>query len=153
MGSIRSRQSSGPFKTSGTEMWPALECSVALDRRDFVDFHDWGGLCSPGRWPPKRRSQADSDSWTWLRNRLLEKAATRAGCMDKLEREVFSVAGGEAGCRLVTDQQFIDELVDIMEGPSFKLRMIPIEISFSRRGPLYPRPSWPRMGGWLPRAP
>ena len=26
MGSIRNRQAQGPFKTSGTEMWPAKMC-------------------------------------------------------------------------------------------------------------------------------
>ena len=40
-------------------------------------------------------------------------AATRAGGMDMLEREVFSMAGGEAG-KLVTDQRFIEELVNTM---------------------------------------
>ena len=51
------------------------------------DFHDGGGLCSPGRWPPDRRNLADSDSWSWLRNKLFEKAARRAGSVDELERE------------------------------------------------------------------
>ena len=153
MGSIRTRQSSGPFKTSGAEMWPARMCqwvasmlfaswassattasegevdTQATDNKNkdakdtkkedadtfpickpegsrilggsgplrFCDlpgsprdFHDGIGLCSPGRWPPERRSLADSDCWTWLRNRL-KKAAMRAGSMDLLEREVFSV--------------------------------------------------------------
>ena len=78
------------------------------------DFHDGGGLCSPGRWPPDRRNLADSDSWSWLRTKLFEKAARRAGSVDELEREVFRVAaGGEEGCRL-GDQHFIKELVDTM---------------------------------------
>ena len=69
------------------------------------DFHDGGGLCSPGRWPPDRRSLADSDGWSWLRNKLFEKAVMRAGSVDELEREVFRVAaGGEEGCRLVRDR-------------------------------------------------
>ena len=79
------------------------------------DFHDGGGLCSLGRWPPDRRSLADSDSCTWLRNKLFEKAARRAGSVDELEREVFRVAaGGEEGCRLVRDQRFIKELVNTL---------------------------------------
>ena len=56
---------------------------------------------------PKRR--------TWLRDRLFEKAARRAGSVEELEREVFRVvAGGEEGCRLVSDQHFIEELVDTL---------------------------------------
>ena len=67
------------------------------------------------RWPPDRRSLEDSDSWSWLRNKLFEKAARRAGSVDEPEREVFRVAaGGEEGCRLVRDQHFIKELVDTL---------------------------------------
>ena len=154
MGSIRARQSTGPFKTSGTEMWPAKMCQwlasmimsswdstattaskeVEPDTQEIPDdsaesfpicqpegarilggfgpprvcdlpggprdFHDGGGLCSPGRWPPARRDLADDDSWNWLRERLLEKAAERAGGIDELEREAFRMAaGGESGCR------------------------------------------------------
>ena len=126
MGSIKSRQSQGPFKTSGAEMWPAKMCqwistmlfsawassattaskgvpdTQAKDDPETVadtfaicqpegarvlggfgpprtcdlpegprDFHDGGGLCSPGRWPPDRRSLADG-GWSWLRNKLLD---------------------------------------------------------------------------------
>ena len=79
------------------------------------DFRDGGGLCSPGRWPPERRNLADDDSWSWLRDRLFEKAARRAGSVEELEREVFRMAaGGEDGCRLVRDQHFIKELVDTL---------------------------------------
>ena len=71
------------------------------------DFHDGGGLCSSGRWPPDRRSLADSDGWSWLRNKLFEKAVMRAGSVDELEREVFRMAaGGEEGCRLVRKPAF-----------------------------------------------
>ena len=35
---------------------------------------------------PERRDLAAGDNWTWLRNRLLEKAADRAGGVDELER-------------------------------------------------------------------
>ena len=45
-----------------------------------------GGLCSPGRWPPDRRSLADGDGWSWLRNKLFEKAARRVGSVEELER-------------------------------------------------------------------
>ena len=159
MGSIRNRQAQGPFKTSGTEMWPAKMCqwiatlllsawassasTASADVPDTQskedkeatletaeepadtfpegerilggfgpprvcdlpggprDFHDGGGLSSPGRWPPERRSLADSDGWSWLR--------------EELEREVFRMAaGGEEGCRLVRDQHFIEELVDTL---------------------------------------
>ena len=55
-----------------------------------------GGLCSPGRWPPDRRSLADGDGWSWLRNKLFEKAVRRAGSVDELEREVFRMAAGGA---------------------------------------------------------
>ena len=67
------------------------------------------------RWPPDRRSLADNDGWSWLRNKLFEKAVMRAGSVEELEREVFRMAaGGEEGCRLVRDQRFIKELVDTM---------------------------------------
>ena len=36
MGSIRNRQSQGPFKTSGTEMWPAKMCQVDLLHATFI---------------------------------------------------------------------------------------------------------------------
>ena len=50
-----------------------------------------------------------------MRERLLEKASERAGGIDELEREVFrTAAGGESGCRIVSDQNFIEELVEIM---------------------------------------
>ena len=50
-----------------------------------------------------------------MRERLLEKASERAGGIDELEREVFRMAaGGESGCRIVSDQNFIEELVEIM---------------------------------------
>ena len=79
------------------------------------DFHDGGGLCSPGRWPPDRRDRVDGDNWAWLRNKLLEKAPERVGGIDEPERELFRMAaGGEAGCWLVSDQSFIEELVGIM---------------------------------------
>ena len=56
---------------------------------------------------------ADSDSCSWLRSKLFEKAAIRG--VDELERKVFRMAaGGEDGCRLVRDQRFIKELVDTM---------------------------------------
>ena len=165
MGSIRNRQSQGPFKTSGTKMWPAKMCQwissmllsswassattvpdtqskegekifrevpeIIADTFPICqpegarvlggfqggprDFHDGGGLCSPGRWPLDRRSLADGEGWSWLRNKLFEKAARRAGSVEELEREVFRVAaGGEEGCRLVRDQRFIKELVDTL---------------------------------------
>ena len=83
---------------------PPRTCDLPGSPRDF---HDGGGLCSPGRWPPDRRSLADSDSWSWLRDKLFS--------VEELEREVFRVAaGGEEGCRLVRDQRFIRELVDTM---------------------------------------
>ena len=169
MGSIRNRQAQGPFKTSGTEMWPAKMCQwisslilsawassattasegvpdtqlrkenetpleTAEELADTFPIcqpegdrilggfgppricdHDGGGLCSPGRWPPDRRSLADGDGWSWLRNKLFEKAVRRAGSLDELEREVFRMAvGGEEGCRLVRDQRFIKKLVNTM---------------------------------------
>ena len=88
------------------------------------DFHDGGGLCSPGRWPSARRDLADGENWDWLRERLLEKASERAGGIDELEREVFRMAaGGESGCRIVSDQNFIEE-VDIAEGQPLRLKLL-----------------------------
>ena len=69
---------------------------------------------------PRRRGPLLPDlpigcSWTWLRNKLFEKAARRAGGVDELEKKVFRMAaGGEDGCRLVRDQHFIKKLVDTM---------------------------------------
>ena len=119
MGSIRNRQSQGPFKTSGTEMWPAKMCQwissmyfrpghPLLRQLRPREFHDGGGLCSPGRWPPIEE--------TWrIATVGLGYATRRAGSVDELAREVFRMAaGGEEGCRLVRDQHFIKELVDTM---------------------------------------
>ena len=79
--------------------------------------------CSPGRWPPGKEEL--------LRNKLLEKAAMRAGGL--LEREVFSMAaGGEAGCKLVTDQQLIQELFDIISSWTWS-RYLGLHMCLSRR--------------------
>ena len=74
---------------------PPRVCDLSGGPRDF---HDGGGLCSPGRWPRERRNLADSDGWSWLRHKLFEQAARRAGIVEELESEVFRVAvGGEEG--------------------------------------------------------
>ena len=33
----------------------------------YKDFHDGGGLCSPGRWRKEVRELADGANWYWLR--------------------------------------------------------------------------------------
>ncbi len=173
MGSIRGRQSSGPFRTSGTEKWPAKMCqwlatlifeawtasaTTAKEGETAVqatekleaeaemedtfpinqpegarlaggegpprvcdipggprDFHDGGGLCSPGRWPHERRRVAEGYNWSWLRDRLFRAALDRTGGVDNLEKEVFRMAtGGEEGCGLVRNESFIAEIVDIL---------------------------------------
>ena len=107
-----------PGTTSRYASRKELEVWEVLDPREFATSQ--GGLaisllCSPGRWPSARRDLADGENWDWLRERLLEKASERAGGIDELEREVFRMAaGGESGCRIVSDQNFIEELVEIM---------------------------------------
>ena len=55
------------------------------------DFHDAGGLCSPGRWPPDRWSLASGPSWDWLRQKSLKVIFQKLGTEDpkELEREAF----------------------------------------------------------------
>ena len=43
------------------------------------DFHDGGGVCSPGRWPRDRRGYADDGWWDWLRDKLREVVLARIG--------------------------------------------------------------------------
>ena len=45
MGSIRNRQAQGPFKTSGTEMWPAKMCQwiASLLLSAWACYDSFGG--------------------------------------------------------------------------------------------------------------
>ena len=36
----------------------------------YKDFHDGGGLCSPGRWRKEVRELADGANWYWLRREM-----------------------------------------------------------------------------------
>ena len=80
------------------------------------DFHDGGGLCSPGRWPRQRGGYAEGPSWDWLRARIREIVVKRAGSEAKLEKEAFRMAsGGEDGCRLAPDPALQEELLDLLD--------------------------------------
>ncbi|OLP78827.1 Polyadenylate-binding protein, cytoplasmic and nuclear [Symbiodinium microadriaticum] len=77
------------------------------------DFHDGGGLCSPGRWPASARNLASGSSWDWLREKSLQLILDKLGTQDtkELEREAFRVAaGGEQGCRLAKDEDLHRQL-------------------------------------------
>ena len=77
------------------------------------DFHDGGGLCSPGRWPASARNLASGSSWDWLREKSLQLILDKLGTQDtkELEREAFRMAaGGEQGCRLAKDEDLHRQL-------------------------------------------
>ena len=73
-------------------------------------FHDGGGLCSPGRWPPERRWHASDHHWGQLRRNVWEIVMNFVGGESRLEKECSRVATkGEKGCRLVTDMELRQE--------------------------------------------
>ena len=88
MGSIRNRQAQGPFKTSGTEMWPAKMCqwiatwllsvwasSAATASADVPDTHverGQGGHPRDGRWflPNMSAGRREDPGWFWAAESL-----------------------------------------------------------------------------------
>ncbi len=91
---------------------PPRYCEVSGVRKDY---HDGGGLCSPGRWPHDRRKLAEGENWSWLRSKLREIAVKHAGSEDELEKEAFRMAtGGETGCRLVRDETYVKDIIEAM---------------------------------------
>ncbi|OLQ03582.1 Anthranilate N-benzoyltransferase protein 2 [Symbiodinium microadriaticum] len=77
------------------------------------DYHDGGGLCSPGRWKPEDRSLASGPSWDWLREKTLDLVLKELGATDvkELEREAFRMAaGGEHGCSLAKNEKLQSQL-------------------------------------------
>ena len=80
------------------------------------DFHDGGGLCSPGRWPQHRRGYADGASWDWLRAQIRDIVVRRVGSETELEKEAFRMAmGGENSCKLARDSQLHEELLQLLQ--------------------------------------
>ena len=80
------------------------------------DFHDGGGLCSPGRWARERREHAAGESWEWLRDKIREIVIKRIGSEEELEKEAFRMAeGGEEGCRLARDPELQKEILELLK--------------------------------------
>ena len=79
-------------------------------------FHDGGGLCSPGRWPPERRRHATDPHWDQLRHDMWEMVMDFVGGESRLEKECFHMATkGEKGCKLVADMELRQKLLDLWE--------------------------------------
>ena len=99
--------------------WPPIPGGVGPARGCYwkgttVPFHDGGCLLSPGRWDyPKRRFQL-SERWGRFRALLRKTLVRWAGGESQLERECFSMAGGERGCRLVQNEGLQGELLEVM---------------------------------------
>ena len=103
----------------------------------MVPFHDGGCLPSPGRWDPEHRSLPGGE-WEQLRKEVEEIIERRAGGPSGLEKECFAMATGERGCKLVKDEELLEELRGAMhrfgggdpddlmvpEGQPFRLRLM-----------------------------
>ena len=77
-------------------------------------FHDGGGLCSPGRWPPERRWRPNDDHWCKLRHDMWGIVMEVIGSESKLEKECFHMATkGEKGCNLVSHEGLRQKLLDL----------------------------------------
>ena len=114
---------------------PARGCSW---KGMVVPFHDGGCLASPGRWDLKKRKYPGDEGWCELRKKIRRLVSERAGGEVALEKECFSMAKGEKGCKLVQDGEalselrkelarFCDEGEDVLEvasGQPFYLRLI-----------------------------
>lgn len=102
-----------------------------------VPFHDGGCLSSPGRWDLAKRRHPAGEDWDGFRAKrkiVVEAAGGESG----LERECFSMARGESGCRLVRNEELRERLLDemqsfcgggpemreVVEGKPFRLRAI-----------------------------
>ena len=80
------------------------------------DFHDGGGLCSPGRWARERREHAAGEPWEWLRDKIREIVIKRIGSEEELEKEAFRMAeGGEEGCRLARERELQKEILELLK--------------------------------------
>ena len=99
----------------------------------YKDFHDGGGLCSPGRWRKETRELADGANWYWLRqemNTILEFV----GSEKELELEAFRMASGGEGnwdklleilCRWLEAQELGEKDLDrIVEGQPLRLKLL-----------------------------
>lgn len=103
-----------------------------------VPFHDGGCLPSPGRWDLKKRKYPSGGGWEELRRKVRGRLVSRAGGEAALERECFSMARGEAGCKLVQDEGLLQEVrsdlasfceegdssLEVAEGQPFRLRLM-----------------------------
>ena len=58
----------------------------------YKDFHDGGGLCSPGRWQKQVRELADGANWYWLRRELKRAILDFVGSEKELEMDAFRMA-------------------------------------------------------------
>ena len=60
----------------------------------YKDFHDGGGLCSPGGWRKEFRELADGANWCWLRKEMKKAILEFVGSEKELELEAFRMASG-----------------------------------------------------------
>ena len=81
----------------------------------YKDFHDGGGLCSPGRWRKETRELADGANWYWLRREMKNTILEFVGSEKELELEAFRMAsGGEANWRVARDEVLRNKLLEIL---------------------------------------
>ena len=79
------------------------------DTGRLQNFHDGGGLCSPGRWRKEVRELADGANWCWLRKEMKKAILEFVGSEKELELEAFRMAsGGEANWRVARDEGLQD---------------------------------------------
>ena len=80
---------------------PLLLLLLCLQMDGAKDFHDGGGLCSPGRWGRDRREHAGGPSWTWLREKLQKKRLIGICATSIKSASVGDTAGCvKSSCRL-----------------------------------------------------
>eukprot|EP00435_Cladocopium_sp_Y103_P016869 s1943_g4.t1 len=90
---------------------PARGC---LWKGHMVPYHDGGCLLSPGRWDLGKRKYPMSLEWQGVRKELRRALVGKAGGESRLEKECFSMARGEAGCKLVQDECLRREILEIL---------------------------------------
>lgn len=89
---------------------PARTC---FWKGEEVPFHDGRCLLSPGRWQRGKRKFPGGD-WQKFREKLRKTVLDCVGGEEKLERECYSMARGEQGCKMVQDQQLLHNIREEM---------------------------------------
>ena len=89
----------------------ARKCEVPGKSRMF---HDGCGLASSGRWDIEDRIWNDDGFWKRLRSDSYQLVLQFCGGQQNFDRTCFEMAAkGEAGCKLVQNQELKDRLVDM----------------------------------------